>query len=146
MLLCLWPYRRFLANLTSLCFPGLGPSLTQVHGVYLQPYLSASSNTTYSTLCSFRFISTATCTKRPGVAMILEGVGGQVMQGQGHQQSLPLTLQLLAIWEGAPAHRLQSTNSHVRIFMQGCKLVFHPKEKRRCRLDRTVLFSPSPFP
>lgn len=33
--------------------------------------LSASSNTTYSTVCSFSFISTATCTRRPGVAMIL---------------------------------------------------------------------------
>lgn len=38
--------------------------------------LSASSNTTYSTVCSFSFISTATCTRRPGVAMILWGQRG----------------------------------------------------------------------
>jgi hypothetical protein len=52
---------------------------------YLRPHLSASSNTTYSTLCSFKFISTATCTNRPGVAMILEG-GTQARSphGEGH--------------------------------------------------------------
>lgn len=48
------------------------PVQTQVLRADLQPYRSASSNTTYSTLCSFRFISTATCTNRPGVAIILE--------------------------------------------------------------------------
>lgn len=43
-------------------------------GTPLRPTdLSASSNTTYSTVCSFSFISTATCTRRPGVAMILRG-------------------------------------------------------------------------
>lgn len=36
-------------------------------------HLSASSNTTYSTLCSFRFISLMTCMRRPGVPMILGG-------------------------------------------------------------------------
>lgn len=34
-------------------------------------HLSASSNTTYSTLCNFRFISWMTCMRRPGVPMIL---------------------------------------------------------------------------
>lgn len=54
-------------------FPASGPTR--------KPHLSASSNTTYSTLCSFRFISTATCIRRPGVAMILEGCAGWVTQG-----------------------------------------------------------------
>lgn len=38
-------------------------------------HLSASSNTTYSTLCNFRFISVTTCMRRPGVPMILRRRG-----------------------------------------------------------------------
>lgn len=39
-------------------------------------HLSASSNTTYSTFCNFRFISLTTCIRRPGVPIILQGGGG----------------------------------------------------------------------
>ena len=38
----------------------------------------------------------------------------------------------LAIGEGTPEPHPQPTNSHVRIFVQGCKLVFHPRKKRGC--------------
>ena len=38
------------------------------------PYLSASSNTTYSTDFNFRSISITTCKNRPGVATILQWV------------------------------------------------------------------------
>lgn len=113
-------------------FPALGTICTQCQGV-LQPYLSASSNTTYSTLCSFRFISTATCIRRPGVAMILEG-GTQARLTS--KAPLPLTPQPLVI--GGP-QGIVPNYSHVRIFMQGRKLVFHSRQKGRCRLDRTGL-------
>lgn len=46
----------------------------------LLSHLSASSNTTYSTLCNFRFISLMTCMRRPGVPMILE----EKHRGQDH--------------------------------------------------------------
>ena len=39
---------------------------------YTHAYLSASSNTTYSTEDNFRFISTTTCINLPGVAIILQ--------------------------------------------------------------------------
>lgn len=73
------------------------------------------------------------------------GCAGQVTQGQGHQQSPPLTPQPLATWEGTPEHHPQSTNSHVGIFVQGCKLIFHSREKRRYQLDRPDLFCLSPL-
>ena len=57
---------------------------------------------------------------------------GQVTRVQGHQHSTPLTPQALAIGEGTPEPHPQPTNSHVRIFVQGCKLVFHPWKKRGC--------------
>lgn len=79
-------------GIPSLCFPGLGDNLDSCSGVYLWPHLSASSKTTYSTLCSFKFISTATCINRPGVAMILEGKyqpGHPRLKAQHSPQSLP---------------------------------------------------------
>lgn len=107
-----------------------------------QPHLSASSNTTYSTLCSFRFISTATCTKRPGVAMILEG-GVQAGSPGATGRAL---LMLPGSWPPGrgPEAAILSPHSHVGVLMQGCKLVFHPREKRRCEPDRTGHFSPPP--
>lgn len=65
-------------------FPALGDNPDSCSGVYLWPHLSASSKTTYSTLWSFRFISTATWTNRPGVPMILEGI-----HRSGHSRSRP---------------------------------------------------------
>lgn len=60
---------------SSAIYPADNPSQGPWRRAPVQPpHLSASSNTTYSTLCNFRFISTATCTNRPGVAMILPGV------------------------------------------------------------------------
>lgn len=59
---------------SPLCFPGFGNSPDSCSKVFPWPHLSASSKTTYSTPWSFKFISTATCTNRPGVAMILEGI------------------------------------------------------------------------
>lgn len=87
-------------------------------------YLSASSNTTYSMLCSFKFISTATCTKRPGVAMILEG-GGQVRSAAAPSRPF---LALPSSWLSGkrPQTAVLNPNSHVGIFVQGSKLVFHP--------------------
>lgn len=74
----------------------------------LQPHLSASSNTTYSTLCSFRFISTATCIKRPGVAMILQGVCRAGHPGPGTPAEPSSHPQPSAIWEGTPEYCPQS--------------------------------------
>lgn len=42
--------------------------------------------------------------------------------------STPGTLQT-TLWEGAPEYHIPTTNSHVGVLMQGCKLVFHSRRK-----------------
>lgn len=124
----------------------LGTTLSSCLGIQLWPHLSASSNTTYSTLCSFKFISTATCTRRPGVAMILEAI-----HRPGHPRLRPSTACNTfhaTLWEGIPEH-----HPHQQTHMSGfsCRAANWSSilgEKQR-RPENTTLLSlslPSPSP